>query len=121
MYYLVERSDKNTRYFQRIANSHRRYNCIDKLQVEDDITEDKYHIKEVILDYQDLYPANEEWRPTAAFGDLNCLDNDVVEAVKCPFEEDGVPNAIISCAPYKNAGSDGFAMAFYQKCWATIK
>ncbi|XP_070020674.1 uncharacterized protein [Nicotiana sylvestris] len=38
--WLKER-DRNTRYFQTIANSHRRNNNIDKLKVDNEITDDK--------------------------------------------------------------------------------
>ncbi|XP_059277851.1 uncharacterized protein LOC132032052 [Lycium ferocissimum] len=115
---LAKEVNKNTKYFQRIANTHRRYNCIDRLQVVDEIIEDK----QVILDfYQELYCENEEWRHTTDFEGLNCLDNEDKETLECSFEEDEVLNAINSCAPDKSPGPDRFTMAFFQKCWSTIK
>ncbi|KAG5613408.1 hypothetical protein H5410_024689 [Solanum commersonii] len=52
----LKEGDRNTKYFQRIANSHKRYNHIDRLQVGDDLIEGKEQVKEVILDiYQELY------------------------------------------------------------------
>lgn len=62
---------RNTRYFQTMANSHRRYNSIDKLKIDNKITEDKEVINEEILNYyQNLYKESEEWRPTASFEEV---------------------------------------------------
>ncbi|XP_060212174.1 uncharacterized protein LOC132639769 [Lycium barbarum] len=43
--------DRNTKFFQNMADAHRRYNCIDKLQVRGSTTEDKEEIKEEILSF----------------------------------------------------------------------
>lgn len=37
----LKEGDRNTKYFQKMANSHRRNNCIDKLKVGPEIIEDK--------------------------------------------------------------------------------
>lgn len=51
----LKEGDKNTKFFQRMANSHRRGNSIDKLKIEGEIIEDADVIKEGILDfYQNL-------------------------------------------------------------------
>lgn len=52
---MAEGWDRNTKYFQSIANAHRRYNCIDKLQIGEHITEDKEEIKEEILKFYQQY------------------------------------------------------------------
>lgn len=52
----LKEGDRNTKYFQRIANSHRRSNQIDMLKMGDEIIDDKDQIKNEVLDfYQNLY------------------------------------------------------------------
>ncbi|XP_019255137.1 PREDICTED: uncharacterized protein LOC109233726 [Nicotiana attenuata] len=63
--------DRNTKYFQKMANARRRNNCIDRLQMGEVIIEDKEEIKSEILNlYQQLYTENEPWRPSARFDNL---------------------------------------------------
>ncbi|XP_075099232.1 uncharacterized protein LOC142176070 [Nicotiana tabacum] len=118
----LKEGDRNTKYFQKVANSHRRYNCIDRLQVGEDIIEEKEQIKRVILDfYQALYSENETWRPSCTFEGLGCLNNEEKDALEVAFEEEEVLDAINSCAPDKSPGPNNFTLAFYQRCWDTVK
>lgn len=55
-YLWLREGDKSTKFFQRVANSHRRSNQIDKLQIEEEISDDKDDIKaEIFRFYQTLY------------------------------------------------------------------
>ncbi|KAF3642556.1 hypothetical protein FXO37_22454 [Capsicum annuum] len=51
-YLWLKEGDRNTKYFQRAANSRRRYNCIDKLKVGEIIIDDKVQIKEINRDLE---------------------------------------------------------------------
>ncbi|XP_075081030.1 uncharacterized protein LOC142166245 [Nicotiana tabacum] len=94
----------------------------DILQVGEDIIEEKEQIKRVILDfYQDLYSENETWRPSCTFEGLGCLNNEEKDALEVAFEEEEVLDAINSCAPDKSPGPNNFTLAFYQRCWDTVK
>nr|XP_016443887.1 PREDICTED: uncharacterized protein LOC107769198 [Nicotiana tabacum] len=85
----LKEGDRNTKYFQRVANSCRRNNHIKKLMVGDEIIEDKDQIKSKILDfYQNLYTENEQWRLTATFEDLTCISLEEKEWLEKAFEED---------------------------------
>ncbi|KAG5631499.1 hypothetical protein H5410_003216 [Solanum commersonii] len=73
----LKEGDRNTKFFQRVANANRRYNRIDKLLVEEEIIEDKELIKEEILSfYQSLYTEEENSRPTTSFEGMGCLTTD---------------------------------------------
>ncbi|XP_047260074.1 uncharacterized protein LOC124892947 [Capsicum annuum] len=86
---LLKKGDRNTKYIQRIANSHRRNNQIDILK--------------------------EKWRPTATFDNLASLTLEEKEWLERAFEEDKILATINSCAPDKAPGPDGYTMAFYQR------
>nr|XP_009771105.1 PREDICTED: uncharacterized protein LOC104221690 [Nicotiana sylvestris]XP_016492827.1 PREDICTED: uncharacterized protein LOC107812285 [Nicotiana tabacum] len=105
-----------------MANSRRRGNCIDRLKVGEEITEDKGLIKEEILSYyQNLYNEKEAWRPSLEFTRLHTLSSNDREDVKSPFEEPDVLAALNSYAPDKVSGPDCYTMAFFQKCWEVLK
>lgn len=57
--------DKNTKFFHRIANAHRRYNNIDQLIVLREITQEQPKIEGEIIDfYKKLYTETAQWRAT---------------------------------------------------------
>ncbi|XP_055836405.1 uncharacterized protein LOC129905041 [Solanum dulcamara] len=60
----LKEADKNTKFFQRMDNSHRRGNSIERLRIGDELTEDKGRIKDGILKYyQQIYKEAESWTP----------------------------------------------------------
>lgn len=118
----LKEGDVNTKYFQSLANSFRRCNSIDKLKINNEITEDKELIKGEILNYyQALYTEKEEWRPSSNFEDVARVLEEESELLEKGFEEDEVYAIIQSCAPDKAPGPDGFTMAFFPKSWDFIK
>ncbi|WMV33011.1 hypothetical protein MTR67_026396 [Solanum verrucosum] len=114
--------DRNTKYFQSVANANRRYNCIDKLKIAEHVIEDKREIKEEILSYyQHLYTENEPWRPLARFENLARISEAESTWLEREFEEEEIFSVIKSCALDKAPGPDGFTMAFFQHAWEIIK
>lgn len=66
-----------------------RNNYIGRLQVGDEIIEDKVLIKAEILDfYQKLYTESEPWRPVTNFDGLSSLDLEDTTWLELPFEEE---------------------------------
>ncbi|XP_060211901.1 uncharacterized protein LOC132639474 [Lycium barbarum] len=52
----LKEGDKNTKFFQKMANAHRRYNNIDQLVIQGETIEELARIEEEIIDYyQKLY------------------------------------------------------------------
>ncbi|KAG5618937.1 hypothetical protein H5410_018761 [Solanum commersonii] len=114
----LKEGDKNTKYFQKVANGHRRNNTIDKLKIGEVIVDDKVAIKEEILRfYQQLYTENEPWRPTVSFENMASISLDERDWLERNFEEEEIHATIKACTPDKAPGPDGFTMAFFQKAW----
>ncbi|KAG5589358.1 hypothetical protein H5410_039872, partial [Solanum commersonii] len=64
----LKQGDKNTRFFQRQATAHRRYNTIDRLVVRGVEIQEPTEVKEAMIDfYAKLYSETESWRPSFDF------------------------------------------------------
>ena len=60
----LKEGDRNTKFFHRIANSHRRCNTIDRLMVDEELSTDQGIIEGCITHfYRQLYSKNEVHRP----------------------------------------------------------
>ena len=118
----LKEGDKNRKFFQRMANSYRRGNSIDRLRIGDELIEDKGRIQNGILEYyQQIYKEAESWRPSAVFENMSTLSIEEKEELELPFTELEISNALMACAPDKAPGPDGYTMAFFQKSWCFIK
>ncbi|WMV25761.1 hypothetical protein MTR67_019146 [Solanum verrucosum] len=66
----LKEGDRNTKFFHKVANAHKRFNYIDQLMVQGELTEESTRIESAIIDfYQKLYTETTHWRP------INMLNN----------------------------------------------
>jgi hypothetical protein len=77
--------------------------------------------EEVVHFYESLYQESETWRPT-----VDGLEFDVIIAneralLERWFDKDEVLKVVKDLQGDKTLGSDGFTMAFFQKCWSVIE
>jgi hypothetical protein len=118
----LKEGDRNTKFFHRMANSHRRNNFIGCLNVEGTVTSDPKEVEEgIIWYYRQLYCESTEWRPTLTGLHFKALDSEEANSLVLPFGEDEVLDAVRGMSGDKAPGPDEFTMAFYQACWSVIK
>jgi hypothetical protein len=118
----LKEGDKNTNFFHRVANSHRKFNQVDSLNINGIIFRNPAEIKEHLVQfYNNLYFENCSWRPRVE--GLSFLSTDADESIwlERAFEEKEVWEVIRDLNGDKAPGPDGFTAAFFQKCWDFLK
>ena len=72
---FLKEGDNNTRFFHRLANSHRRANTMRGVEVDGIIYEADSNIQDQVVGfYKSLYQEPEDWRPTVDGLDFASLD-----------------------------------------------
>ncbi|KAG5619805.1 hypothetical protein H5410_005023 [Solanum commersonii] len=84
----LKEGDKNTKFFHKMANAHKRYNNIDQLLVQGNLINDQERIQgEMVEFYQNLYSENVRWRPASNFTNCPRLTVEEMEDLERGFEE----------------------------------
>jgi len=118
----LKEGDKNTRFFQRLATAHRRYNTIDRLVVRGEEMQEPDEIKSAMIEfYSNLYTENEPWRPTFDLTGCPIVTNEENEWLQRPFTETEVLQTIQQCDGDKAPGPDGYTLKFFKACWEILK
>ena len=74
---FMKEGDNNTRFFHRLANSHRNANQIKRIEVDGVLYEDESDVRsQIVLFYQGLYKETEVGRPTMDGLDFACIEED---------------------------------------------
>ena len=114
--------DRNTGYFHRMANAHRRRNCLRKIRINGKMIENEAEIKVGLIDaFKNLLSATLEWCPSLpdlAFDEIGMEDALKLEEV---FSEEEIWTAISGLNGEKAPGSDGFPLAFWSFSWEFVK
>jgi hypothetical protein len=113
----LKEGDQNTRYFHRVANSHRRNNTVAAMLVDGNKTEDPAAITgHIVQFYKKLYSEQFQGRPTRLFAPLlenvNSIDEGERVWMEREFEEEEVWEVVRKMKGDKAPGPDGFSMAF---------
>ena len=114
----IREGDKNTKFFHRIANPHRRFNSIDRLMVDGDLSSDPEAIASAISHfYRQLYAENVAHRPLLDDVEFSCISEEDALWLDRPFDEDEVFGVISNFKGDNAPSPNGFSMAFFQSCW----
>jgi len=118
----LKEGDKNTQFFRRVANSHRKFNQVNSLSINGTISKNPAEIKEHIVQYyNNLYFENCPWRPRVEGLSFLSIDADESIWLERAFEEKEVWDVIRDLNGGKASSPDGFTLAFFQKCWDFLK
>ena len=118
----MKEGDNNTRFFHRVANSHRRTNHIWGIEVDGVLYEDEEEVRSKVVNfYQRLYTESDSWRPSTdrlEFARIEEVERLELEGDFCKEE---VVKVLYEMEGDKAPGPDGFTMAFFQKCWSVVE
>lgn len=94
----LKQGDNNTKFFQRMATAHKRYNAIDKLLVRGEEIKDPEQIKISMIEfYKNLYSESEGWRPAFVMANCPRVSPEVQEWLRRPFTEADVLDIVKQC------------------------
>ena len=112
--FCIKEGDRNTKFFHRMANSHRRFNSIDKLKVDGVMSFDQGSIAECITHfYRRLYSKNEVHSPVLDDVQFGRIFEEEALWLDRHFEEDEVFGVVSGFNGDKSPAPDGFSMAFF--------
>ena len=118
----MKEGDINTRFFHRMANSHRRRNSIRNISINGRRCVKEPEIKEGLVGaFQSLLSALSNWCPP--FPDLrfNVIGPDQVSKLEEMFTDEEILAAISRLNGDKAPGPDGFPLAFWSFSWDFVK
>jgi hypothetical protein len=111
---LVERGSLEYKIFHRVANSNRRNNTVEPLNVNGSVSSDTTEIREHILQFHNLlYIEQFSWWPKLDGLPFDSIGDKEAIWMERPFEEIEVLEVVKMLCADKALGLDGFSFAFY--------
>ena len=87
----MKEGDNNTRFFHRIANSHRRTNHIRGIEVDGVLYEDEEEVRsKVVQFYQNLYTVSDTWHPSTDGLEFSRIEEDERLSLERDFPKEEV-------------------------------
>ena len=118
----MKEGDNSTRFFHRLANSHRRATHISNVEVDGVLYEDEFAVRsQVVQFYQELYTKTDTWRPTVDGLDFACIGEDDRLSIERDFLKEEVTQVLVGMEGDKAPSPDGFTMEFFHKCWRVVE
>lgn len=115
--------DRNTKFFHRTVNAHRRVNRIGRMRVDGVELSSSDAVRAGIVGfYEHLFrDEGEVWRPSLDGVSFDVISDTASCRLERTFAEDKVLEALRSMPGDKAPGPDGFTIAFFQHCWEVVK
>ena len=118
----LKEGDRNTGFFHRMANAHRRRNCLNNICINDRKLDKEEDIKEGLVDaFQNLLSAPGGWSPPLPDLNLNRIGIEEAASLEESFSEEEIWTAISGLNRDKAPGPDGFPLAFWSFSWDFVK
>ncbi|RVW15964.1 putative ribonuclease H protein [Vitis vinifera] len=118
----LKEGDKNTGFFHKMVNSHRRKNCLSKIKVNRTWLTEEQEIKGgVVGAFKNLLTDPGEWHPSMDGLAFNRIDGEEAARLEEVFTEEEVFSALSDMNGDKAPGPDGFSLSFWQFSWEFVK
>ena len=109
----LREGDKNTGFFHRMANAHRRNNSMDKIKINGRWLEEEREVREGVVNaFQQLLSEDQSWKSDIEGLQLQRLSHAEAEGLEQPFTEAEIHSALMGMNGDKAPGPDGFTVAF---------
>ena len=118
----LKEGDRNTGFFHRMANAHRRRNCLNSICINGRKLDKEEDIKEGLVDaFQNLLSTPGGWSPTLPDLILDRIGIEDATSLGEIFSENEIWTAISGLNSDKAPGPDGFPLAFWSFSWDFVK
>jgi hypothetical protein len=118
----LKEGDNNTKYFHKVANSHRCRNSIRHLSINGDLSTDQDAIKtHISCFYKQLYIEDTSKRPLLDSLPFALIPSEEAIWLERPFEKEEISNVVSNMNGDKSPGPNGFPMSFYHACWSILQ
>ena len=109
----LKEGDRNTRFFHRTANAHRRRNYVKSISINGIKLEKEAEIKDgLVAAFQNLFSAPRGWSPSLSDMAINEIGSEEAARLEESFSEEEIWTAISGLNSDKASGPDSFPIAF---------
>ena len=118
----LKEGDRNTGFFHRMANLHRRRNSINSIRINGIHLVKEDEVKEgLVRAFQNLLSAPTNWRLPFPEIHVNLIGGDHCAKLEEMFTEEEILGAVSELNDDKAPGPDGFPLAFWSFSWEFVK
>ncbi|RVX16492.1 hypothetical protein CK203_006036 [Vitis vinifera] len=111
----LREGDRNTGFFHRMANAHRRVNAMAKIKINGVRFTEEQDMREGIANaYQQLLSENPSWKADIGGLLLKQISPSEADGIEVPFSETEIYAALMGMNGDKAPGPDRFTVAFWQ-------
>jgi hypothetical protein len=110
----LQEGDKNSKFFHRLANSHRNANSITRLSMDGNMSYNQDDIRDHIASfYERLYTETDHSRPLLEGIQFSVISDEDAMWLERPFDENEITDVVKGFNGDKALGPDGFSLAFF--------
>ena len=118
----LKEGDRNTGFFHRMANSHKKSNTIEMIRIGGEWLEGDGEVRTGIVNaFKTLLSDPGFWRASPEGLDFSRLEVSAASKLEEPFTEAEIHAALLNLNGDKAPGPDGFTAAFWQHSWDFVK
>ena len=118
----LKEGDRNTEFFHRMTNSHKRSNTIERIRIGGESLKGEGEVRSGIVNaFKGLLSDPGIWRASPEGLDFSWLDDSAASKLEEPFTEEEVDATLLNLKGDKAPGPYGFIVAFWQFSWDLVK